>query len=228
MKKLISLLSLAFTLNSAFATGFVQSDWNSDMLKYYSFEDGNVEVSYAGGNALNYVGAPLKMSDGSKLTFGISFDNDKLLTIKNDNENIFSLNPFFADIDARCSVDLNFNSAGNMLISGYKENYYPAFSEIISGLKAGETSQLIQEYVVQGTDVYVNISINSRVFKDILLRSDISNEDSFKPSFALIDSTMEPITMNQFAYTGVVPEPATYAAIFGALALCFAAWRKNN
>ena len=95
----------------------------------------------------------------------------------------------------------------------------------VTGLDSGEYMVALMECVsgenmesIGGMTADYNALISKSVIESDTVKLS-QNEDG--DCFAIIDSTL-------YAYVSVVPEPGAYAAIFGALALAFAAYRRRK
>lgn len=172
----------------------------------------NVEFSSAGRITANSASGSSGLESGELVFFGsTSFKGTELII--NEKSKLSVLDTASIDVNTLLAADLTVSKDSKITVDSYDKLGIANLNIILDPLETINFSDIFLSETVGETVVF---SAN-------------------KPNISVLDSSGNVYESVNFVYdesgnlTGIsVPEPSTYAAIFGALALAFAAYRRRK
>lgn len=222
--KFLALIILAFA-PILFASPLVEEDWSFDS-SYYSFVDGKIVCQPSQMAFLIYRGAQFNLDEGAQVSYTFEVENSVLKNVTSFFNNIATFTVYQAPVtyffDPKTS---KFSVAFNNDTS-----YMPSTTLNVSDASAITT--ITTDFFVSEGSVFTKIAVNdillSKGGKDSFKLADVASLTETPPCFEF-NSTEGPMSVTDLSMNKIaIPEPSTYALIFGALALCIVAYRKRK
>lgn len=186
------------------------------------YEDGLFNITLKNGSAVNITGAPSYGSNGGA---NITLESGSSLT---SNSGIITGSDI--TVGSGCSLDVGGALRTDKALTVAADSTVNA-----SGFNFDKLTIVLDEDFSQGDTGSVDLatifgSSSSLVMSALESQSDskLTIKDSNGKEFNLASENISGSTISFEVGSQVVPEPATYAAIFGALALAFAAYRRRR
>ncbi len=229
----VKFVALAFMLlvsPFAFATAIDQNEWSVDS-DYYSFADGKMICQPTQMSFASYIGPKFNLLDGNSMSFTFEVNNDVLNGVTNMFNNIansvlYTKNPiayFFNPTTSVFSIALNNDTT-----------FIPALA--LDTSVGSSINTVTTDIFVSGTEVFTKVKVNDVSLigngVDTFKLADVSAIQDTPPTFQF-NTTEGPMTLTSFSVNstaggGEIPEPSSYALIFGALALGFAIYKRKR